>query len=191
MRDMRALLLVAVSTFSLAACGQGPQDSSEPDKPDTLADEKAQLAPSGDSTGIPAKAGAPFTVNYTVIGTPIVGSPVSLDLQIFSAFGDAPIEIGYQVTDSTAVELPDAQPRSMTIAPAASESSISNRVTVIPLREGRVYINVSAAVETKDGRSSTVISIPLHVGEVDTGLVEHGSLEINEEGETTRVLTSE
>ena len=36
-----------------------------------------------------------------------------------------------------------------------------------------------------------MVSIPIHVGEVDTSLQEHGELETNDEGETTRVLTAE
>jgi hypothetical protein len=51
-----------------------------------------------------------------------------------------------------------------------------------------MYFNVSAAVETEEGTTSTVISIPLHVGDVNTGLVEHGELQTDAEGQTTRVL---
>ncbi|RZV38361.1 MAG: hypothetical protein EX272_02915 [Chromatiales bacterium] len=191
MNDKRVFFLVAATAIGLAACGQGQQVSPEPAKTEPVADEKAQFSSDAGHTPIPAKAGAPFSISYKIIGTPIVGSPVSLDLQIFSAFGAAPVDISYQVVDETALELPDAQPRAMTLAPAESETFIEDRVTVVPLREGRVYINVSAAVETEGGSSSAIISVPLHVGDVDTGLVEHGELQVDEEGETTRVLTSD
>ena len=83
------------------------------------------------------------------------------------------------------------QPRVLTRAPQAGERLIRERVTVVPQREGRLFINVRATRAGGDGSQTTVISIPIHVGSVDTGLVEHGELQTNEDGETTRVLTSD
>lgn len=191
MKDNRVLFSMVVATIGLGACGKAQQQAPDPVKPELVAAEKAQLPSGPDYTRVPSKAGAPFSISYRVIGTPVVGSPVSLELQLSSAYGSVPVEIAYQINDETALELPEAQPRLLTLEAAANQSVFSERVTVVPLREGRMYINVSAAVETEDGRTSTVISIPLHVGDVDTGLVEQGDLQTSEDGETTRVLTSE
>lgn len=172
----RIFALVA-AMFFLAACSSGREEAT----PGQVADESRR----------PAKAGAPFTFRYKTIGTPVVGSPVTLDLEIHSVFGATPVEIGYQIADPSALLLHEAQPQSMVAELAANDDFVAERVTVIPQREGRLYLNVSAAVTTEDGRTSVVTAIPIHVGAVDTSPVEHGELETNEDGETTRVLTSE
>jgi hypothetical protein len=87
--------------------------------------------------------------------------------------------------------LHEAQPESLRAEMTMNETFVQDRVTVIPQREGRVYLNVEAGVTTAQGRISTTMAIPIHVGAVDTSPVEHGELETNEDGETTRVLTSE
>ena len=133
-------------------------------------------------------AGAPFSIRYTVIGTPVVGSPVTLDLQIFSAMGPQPVEVSFEIPDPSSMMLHEAQPQSLMAEFDATEKFIGERVTVIPQREGRLYLNVSAAVTTEGGRVSSVMSVPIHVGEVDTGLVEHGEVEFTEDGEAVKVL---
>ena len=137
---------------------------------------------------IETPAGAPFAIRYDVIGTPVVGSPVTLDLQIASALGPQPVEISYEIPDPSAMMLHEAQPQSLTAEFNAEKKFIGERVTVIPQREGRLYLNVSAAVTTEGGRVSSVMSVPIHVGEVDTGLVEHGEVEFTEDGEAVKVL---
>jgi len=183
-RQIRFSLLVSLA-FGLAACG-GAQDAAEPaadvQKDDVSEDAVART---------PGRPGTMFQVDYTIIGTPIVGSPVSIDLDIRSAYEGESVDIGYQVPDPSALIMDDTQPRNLTRAPFAGERSIRERVTVIPQREGRLYINVSAGRTGREGTSSTMISIPIHVGDVDTSPVEHGELETNADDETTRVLTSE
>ena len=137
---------------------------------------------------IETPAGAPFAIRYNVIGTPVVGSPVTLDLQIVSAMGSQPVEISYEIPDPSAMMLHEAQPQSLTAEFDAEKKFIGERVTVIPLREGRLYLNVSAGVTTVGGRVSSVMSVPFHVGEVDTGLVEQGEVEFTEDGEAVKVL---
>jgi hypothetical protein len=132
-----------------------------------------------------------FRVDYRIVGTPVVGSPVSIDLDIDSALGDEPVEIAYQIPDATALLMDDAQPRTLTRTPPAGERRISERITVIPQREGRLFINVSASRTDDAGSMTSAISIPVHVGNVDTSIREQGELQTNEDGETTRVLTSD
>lgn len=185
-----AIALLAFATLGFAACGSSEEPVATGSAPDKTVD-KTQVADSSRPEGysrIPATPASPFQFDYKLIGTPIVGSPVSFDLQVKSMLGNAPVDISYQVVDSTALMMPDAQPRMLTRAPLAGEDFVRERVTVIPQREGRMYFNVSAAVTTEEGTTSTVISIPMHVGDVDTGLVEHGELQTDAEGNTTRVL---
>ena len=171
---------VTVACSLLVACGNG---SVEETAENTVAQEKQRP-----TDAIESPAGAPFAIRYDVIGTPVVGSPVTLDLQIASAMGSQPVEISYEIPDASAMMLHEAQPQSLTAEFDASEKFIGERVTVIPQREGRLYLNVSAAVTTKGGRVSSVMSVPIHVGEVDTGLAEHGEVEFTEDGEAVKVL---
>ena len=176
--------LLLVIALSLAACGDkeaAPADSVAPGKDAT--DEAALRTPS--------TPGNMFDVNYEILGTPIVGGPVSIDLAITSAYGDAPVDIGFQITDASSLRMDEAQPASLTRAPVSGERVIRERVTLIPQREGRLYFNVSASRSEDEATATTVISIPIHVGDVDTSLQEQGVLETNEEGATTRVLTTE
>ena len=179
------LLLLAAMVFGLAACGE---DSAQPP-----AAQQQAAAEKGDDDFVrtPARPGTMFKVDYRIVGTPVVGSPVSIDLEIDSTLGDEPVEIGYQVPDPSALAMDEAQPRTLTRAPQAGERVIRERVTVIPQREGRLFINVRTSRSNDDGSASTMISIPIHVGAVDTSLQEHGELETDSEGETTRVLTSD
>ena len=187
----RNICLAAAASIVLAACGRGENGEQAAAVETTDGIEQVARQKNSEGSGIPAKAGSPFSISYELIGTPIVGSPLTLNLTIASAFGPTPVEIRYRVNDSTALMLHEAQPESLQAEMTLNETSIEDRVTVIPQREGRVYLNVEAGVETTEGRISTTMAIPIHVGAVDTSLVEHGELETNEEGETTRVLTSE
>ncbi len=187
----RNICLAAAASIVLAACSSGENGEQAAAVETTDGIEQVARQKNSEGSGIPAKAGSPFSISYELIGTPIVGSPLTLNLTIASAFGPTPVEISYRVNDSTALMLHEAQPESLQAEMTMNETSIEDRVTVIPQREGRVYLNVEAGVETTEGRISTTMAIPIHVGAVDTSLVEHGELETNEEGETTRVLTSE
>ena len=169
-----------VACFSLLACG----NSSVEAPGESVAAQKAERR----NDVIETPAGAPFGIRYEVIGTPVVGSPVTLDLQIASAMGSQPVEISYEIPDPSSMMLHEAQPQSLMAEFDANEKFIGERVTVIPQREGRLYLNVSAAVTTENGRVSSVMSVPIHVGQVDTGLVEHGEVEFTEDGEAVKVL---
>jgi len=180
MRQLKLIGLATVASIVLIACG----NSSVEEPAESAAAQKKQRA----TDVIETPAGAPFAIRYSVIGTPVVGSPVTLDLTIASALGSRPVEISYEIPDPSSMVLHEAQPQSLTVEFDANEKFIGERVTVIPQREGRLYLNVSAAVTTEEGRVSSVMSIPVHVGEVDTGLVEHGEIEFTEDGEAVKVL---
>ena len=177
--------LLLVMLLALAACGGETSSTAEPQS--SAAVQKEPVA-DDNVARTPARPGTMFVVDYRIVGTPVVGSPVSIDLDIDSAFGDEPVEIAYQIPDATTLLMDEAQPRTLTRTPLAGERRISERITVIPQREGRLFINVRASRIDDDGSASTIISIPIHVGNVDTSLQEHGRLETDAEGETTRVL---
>ena len=153
------VLLLALALIGLSACGG---DSTAPSETDAAVEKEA--ASNDDFVRTPARPGTLFKVDYRIVGTPVVGSPVAIDLEINSTLGDEPIEIGYQIPDPSALAMDEAQPRTLTRAPQAGERLIRERITVIPQREGRLFINVRTTRSNDDGSASTMISIPIHVG---------------------------
>ena len=182
MRSALRLSTLALAAVTLVGCG-GSTDSGE-----SAAMTKA--APANVAAETPGSPGEMFRVDYEIIGTPVVGSPVAIDLKITSAFGDEPVDLAFRVPDATALALEDAQPRDLRRTPSSVDRTINERVTVIPQREGRLFINVSATRTDDAGSLTSAISIPIHVGSIDTSLQEQGELQTNEDGETTRVLKS-
>ncbi len=132
---------------------------------------------------------SPVQISYRVIGTPIVGSPVALDMQFISAMGTAPYTVTFRVNDPTAMQMPEAQSASISISPSSRNESVARQVTVVPLREGRLYLNVVAVVETESGSMQSVIAVPIQVGPAaPRQLLENGEVTTTDKGELIRTL---
>ena len=185
------LLMLGMLLLGLSACGsdQAPAGDTAPAVDKATAEGAGKPMPS--ASGAVGKPGSPFAIRYTIIGTPIVGSPVSIDLEVRSNLGPMPVRVGYVVTDDTAMMLHEAQPHEVQVEAAGDEAVVLQRVTVVPIREGRLYLNVTASAEGEGGTTSTVIAIPIQVGEGGRTLEEQGALETDEDGETVRVLDSD
>lgn len=182
------LSLLAISL--LVACGTETEAPAE----EVAAVDKSSVAetkPVPQFDGTVAKPGAPFQISYDIIGTPIVGAPVAIDLRVTSTLGPQMIQLDYSVPDDTSMMLHEAQPATIKAEMTADRDFVTQRVTIIPQREGRQFLNVSASVETSDGRTSTTVAIPIQVGEGGRKLEEQGELETDEDGEAIRVLTSD
>ena len=175
-----ALILFAI--VLLAACG----DSNVTATGTAPAAQAVQ-----DYDGTVRKPGSPFAMSYRIVGTPIVGSPVTIDLRVDSTLGPREIAIDYRINDAAAMSLHEAQPDRVRVAPADNENFIVQRVTVVPQREGRLYLNVSASYETDEGSASAIMAVPIQVGAGGRELQENGRLQLDESGEPVRVLTSE
>jgi len=130
----------------------------------------------------------PVTISYKIIGTPVVGQPVGIDLQVQSALGPQEISLSYRVNDMTAMQFNEAQPEQVSIAPTNDKEPSLLQVRVIPMREGRLFLNVSATVETESGSMSTVTAIPIEVAVAPRPIQENGELMIDENGESIRSL---
>lgn len=175
---MKALLAVpAVAAVLLLGCG----DATEPA---TLsAEEKAHR-----SHGAPTSPGAPARISHAIVGTPIIGQPLQIDLSFESTGPAVPMQVDFRINDSTAMIFPDQQVKTATITPDTGSLIATQQVTVIPQREGRLYLNVSVAVESDTGTSSTVMAIPIQVGEGPRAYVENGTLSTDANGDAIRVL---
>lgn len=189
----KAQFLLLAAILGTAACGGKAVDSvPEPaaEKDAVVATQQSdgeKIQPQYD--GSVSKPGAPFTMSYRIIGTPIVGSPVAIDLRIESTLGPQPVTVSYRISDVSAMVLHEAQPAEIRLEPAANEDFVLQRVTVIPQREGRLYLNVDASIETDDGVSSTAMAVPIQVGAGGRELQEQGEVGVDENGEAVRILT--
>jgi hypothetical protein len=190
MKTIRYILTLAIALLTLAACGSNgeQQADSAAVKTDTETAAKAEQR----AEGVATKAGSPFRFQYSVIGTPIVGSPVAVDLKIYSSLGAVPVDLEYRITDPSALALHESQPAQLRKEMAANDEFVSERVTVIPQRDGRIYLNIHASVDVEGGTRTQSIAIPLAVGPVSTELVESGELQTDPEtGERISVGTED
>ncbi len=110
-----------------------------------------------------ADPGSPYTISYRIIGSPIAGSPVTLGLRVDTMSASGPITLDYRINDASSMTFPESQLTHLQTEPPAGENYITQQVTVVPQREGRVYLNVSASYDTGDGARATIVAIPIEV----------------------------
>jgi hypothetical protein len=77
---------------------------------------------------------------------------------------------------------PEAQLRSVQLESAVNENYVVQQVTVVPQREGRVYLNVSASFQNENGTVSTIAAIPIQVGSGGRPPGVDGELQIDGDG---------
>jgi hypothetical protein len=194
MARAKEMTIFTVALFALAACGSEQSEEQaveEVSVEELAAPDVSYKSEDPQLDGAVVTPGSPYRVNYRIIGTPVVGSPVTVDLQVESASGSHPVNLEYRIRDASSMLLAESQPASVRMEPAANETLFRQQVTVIPQREGRFYLNVSASFETENGTQSTVTAIPIQVGRGTRELQDHGEIEVDENGEAVRVLTSE
>jgi len=105
LNSFRNLAIAAVASIGLFACG---------------GEETAEVATSGEDVSAKpsvdtfvstvVKPGSPYSVSYRIIGTPIVGSPVTVELQVESNQGTQPLNLEYRINDATSMVLGHSHP---------------------------------------------------------------------------------
>ncbi len=194
MNTAKYISIAAIAMVGLAACGTDETDvavATEKHDVAVMAPEPAAKPSAKDYDGAVAKPGSPYAISYRIVGTPIVGSPVTIDLQITSALESRPVTLDYRINDATSMMFAESQPASVRMELADNDRAFQQRVTLIPQREGRFYLNVSASFDSDNGTVSTVTAIPIQVGTGTREMQEHGELQQDENGEAVRVLTGE
>ncbi|MBT8092997.1 MAG: hypothetical protein KJN77_08170 [Gammaproteobacteria bacterium] len=192
MKRANYLALSAMAVLGLDACGNGNvEQAAEADESVAKDAAEAKAKPEPMYDGTVSKPGAPFAMSYRIIGTPIVGSPVTVELRVESLLQSREIAVDYRINDASSMMLPEAQPARVLIEPAVNENFVVQRITVVPQREGRMYLNVAASVDSDDGAVSSIMAIPIQVGEGGRQLEEQGEVQLDEDGEAIRVLTND
>jgi len=156
----------------LAACG------TDTDSTQAAGQDKK----TGEVGAMTAKPQGPVSIDYRIIGTPILGQPLAIDLEVTSTIGPQAITLSYRVNDSTAMEFMESQPAETTIAAVRDEGPSLQQVRLVPLREGRLFLNVSASVEIDGGTVSTSMAIPIEVGTAVRQIEENGVITTDENG---------
>jgi len=185
---MKRVIFPVLAMLVVAGCGN---DSSVGDSASQVAVANSVPEVSfkpGDASSHTVKPEGPVTIAYKIIGTPVVGQPVGIDLRVTSNLEDQEVTLNYRVNDTTAIQFAESQPAHVSLAASKDDEPSLQQVQVIPLREGRVYLNVSATVENESGSISTVIAIPIQVGAVPREVQENGELMLDENGELIRSL---
>jgi hypothetical protein len=185
---------MAMVCLGLTACGgeqAEPAAATEDAHPEhSIADVNIKPGME-DASAIGGKLGFPYSIDYEIIGTPIVGSPVTVNLQVESLVGSYPLTLDYRIRDASSMVLVESQPSSVRMVPATNEVSFRQQVSMIPQREGRFYLNVSASIEAENGTISTVTAIPIQVGSGARELQQNGDVQVDENGDAVRILTNE
>ena len=118
----------------------------------------------------------------------MVGQPVTVDLKVKSNVGDMPVTLSYSASDSTAMTFSESQQRMVSLAFVDDERTTGQQVTVVPTREGRLFLNVTAHVQTDTGSLQTVTAVPIQVGAAPRELQENGVVTTDENGELIREM---
>lgn len=182
--------LIFLTLAALAACGQAEQQSVGATAKSDVSGDAAGIVAQQSAAGANsvAKPDAPLGISYRVVGAAVVGQPVTIELQVTSTTSAQPIQVSYRVNDASMMRLAESQLPVETLSASTNESRRLQQVRVVPLREGRVYLNVSASVAGGDGSLSTVTAIPIQVGTGPRQLIENGVRSTDAEGEAIRVL---
>lgn len=165
----------------LAACGdkESPPAQTAEDETAPVAAQKA-AANRGTSPGKPSP---PISIDYKVIGVPIVGQPVTVELEVSSSIAVREMRVSYQVMDPVVLFLPETQAREALFTEVAEGQARSPRVSVIPQAEGRSYLGVLVEIDTDEGLWTRAASIPIQVGSVRAEPRLNGELQTDEQGE--------
>ena len=110
-----------------------------------------------------------------------IGIWVAVNVEFSAAGGEGPVQIQYSIADSSAVAFQQGQVERLEIR---DRSDIKRQqLTVIPQREGRVYVNVSAEVETENGTMIKSMAIPIQVGNAPNRPTTNGEVVEGPDGE--------
>lgn len=146
----------------------------------------AEAPPAATVDKAPAPAGklaAPVRIDYNVLGNAIVGQPVAIELRLSSPEGGRPLTLNYFINDSDALAFGSAQPESIALSIPENEGVAARQVTVVPQREGRLYLNVTVEMETANGTMLKSAAIPITVGEGAPPAEVNGELQGGADGE--------
>lgn len=146
---------------------------------------------SAEESGVAAgKPRAPIEFSYEILGNPIVGQPIAINLLVTSSQSES-ISVEYRIIDSSSMVFPESQALRVEVTPAVEEAPARQQVIVVPQREGRLYLNVAGSIQTEAGSMIRAAAIPIQVGAAPRVLQVNGELKESAEGETVISMPAE
>ena len=187
MNRVKTFLAAVLAGAMVTACGGGEQPAPVAEQGASAETPVAVLTPE-DKYSIIGKPQGPVRIDYRIIGTPVVGQPVTIDLTVKSNVGEEPVTLSFGSNDSTAMTFPESQQRMVSLAFVDDERIAGQQVTVIPAREGRLFLNVTAHLQTETGSLQTVTAVPIQVGSAPRELQQNGVVTTDQNGELIREM---
>ena len=182
------LALTFIGIFASACGDAGVDEQTDTTEPAVSSSTPVVTFAPDEKYNVTAKPSGPVKISYRIIGTPVVGQPVTIDLRVESNVGDLPIKLNYGTNDSTAMVFPESQLQSVALDFIDDERESSQQVTITPMREGRLFLNVAAEMQTENGSLQTVTAIPIQVGAAPRELQQNGVVTTDENGELIREM---
>ena len=187
MNRSRFFPATSLAAAMLVACGGGEQQAPAAGQTGEAEPAVAVLTPDK-KYSITGKPQGPVKIDYRIIGTPVVGQPLTIEFEVASNVDDMPVTLSYSSQDSTAMTFPETQQRTKSLAFEGEERLAGQQVTVVPAREGRLFLNVTAQMQSDTGSLQTVIAVPIQVGAAPRQLQENGVVTTDENGELLREM---
>lgn len=181
-------LAAIVLSLSLGACNEGSDDSGSVESTPVVVNTNSKPKPAAAATEIrptsPGKPSAPISMRYEILGNPIVGQPVAINVEVRSTSGNHAVTVQYSINDSSALVFQAGQVERLQVTANAEKTGSMQQLAVIPQREGRLYVNVSAEIQTADGAMIKSMAIPIQVGSAPAKPEINGELVEGPDGET-------
>lgn len=187
LRRMTAAVAI-LAVLTIAAC-QAPDEGAGDAA--TATDSASESKPPRDVETSAGKPSAPIRIDYAVIGNAVVGQPVSINLEVSSTVRDTPIALNYRINDARNLRFPQAQPERVSLGALGDGERAREQVTVVPQRDGRLYLNVSAEIETEGGTMLKSMAIPIQVGRAPSQQQANGELTEDGDGEAVISMPAE
>lgn len=176
--NTRHLLFLGTCLLAVTAC-----------QPETVETESTAPAATGKTlqkgeSRSPGKPSAPVTIDYKVLGTPLVGQPVAVEIRVKASEPGQSMNLKYFINEPDSLMFADGQPEGIEIEIPADEPVAARQVRLVPQREGRLYLNVTAEVITAGGMMLKSIAVPISVGSNAVKLELNGAMKNAADGET-------
>lgn len=177
----KIISLGIITAVSIVACGD------ESASPAQTTSGKATAARAEKTPTSPGKPSAPITIDYEVLGKAIVGLPVSINVRVRGTRDDlGPVAVSYSINDRSSLRFQEGQVERLDVVDL--RDARMEQLSVIPQREGRLYVNVSVEVETPGGSMIKSMAIPIQVGSAPEPTRNDGELKEGPDGERVQSM---